>query len=103
MSCCAVRVLLWPGLCLEGGPDANRVVPDGQAYAQAMTLAQSLAAKPPTALKLTKALMRSDPAAIAARMQAEGQHFSAQLVSPEAREAFSAFIEKRPPDFSKAS
>ena len=82
---------------------ANRVVADGQAYAQAMTLAQSLAATPPTALKLTKARMRSDPAATAAHMQAEGKHFSAQLVSPEAREAFSAFIEKRPPDFSKAS
>ena len=47
-----------------------------------------MAAKPPTALKLTKALMRGDPAAIAARIQAEGKHVSAQLV---------------PPDFSKVS
>jgi 1,4-dihydroxy-2-naphthoyl-CoA synthase len=34
-------------------------------------------------------------------MDIEGAHFVAQLKSPEAREAFTAFAEKRPPDFSK--
>ena len=42
-----------------------------------------------------------DPAALAARMDVEGARFLAQLKSPEAREAFAAFAEKRAPDFSK--
>jgi enoyl-CoA hydratase/carnithine racemase len=39
-------------------------------------------------------LMR-DPAALAARMEIEGGHFAAQLKSPEAKEAFAAFAERR--------
>jgi enoyl-CoA hydratase/carnithine racemase len=35
-------------------------------------------------------------------MAEEGRHFGAQLKSPEAKEAFAAFREKRAPDFSKA-
>ncbi|MBC7168303.1 MAG: enoyl-CoA hydratase, partial [Phenylobacterium sp.] len=34
-------------------------------------------------------------------MDREGRHFSDQLKSPEAKEAFAAFAEKRKPDFSK--
>jgi enoyl-CoA hydratase/carnithine racemase len=34
---------------------------------------------------------------MAARMEIEGVHFAAQLQSPEAREAFAAFAEKRAP------
>jgi hypothetical protein len=34
-------------------------------------------------------------------MEVEGGHFMAQLKSPEAREAFAAFAEKRKPDFTK--
>ena len=40
-------------------------------------------------------------AAIAAAMSEEGKHFAAQLKSPEAKEAFAAFAEKRAPDFSR--
>ena len=36
-------------------------------------------------------------------MQAEGEIFTRQLASPEAREAFAAFLAKRKPDFSKFS
>jgi enoyl-CoA hydratase/carnithine racemase len=36
-------------------------------------------------------------------MDLEGRHFAAQLTSPEAREAFAAFAEKRAPDFSRIS
>jgi enoyl-CoA hydratase/carnithine racemase len=52
-------------------------------------------------VRRTKTLMR-DTAALLARMDVEGQHFAAQLASPEAREAFAAFAEKRAPDFSRA-
>ena len=39
--------------------------------------------------------------AIAQRMADEGEQFRAMLGSPEAREAFSAFLQKRKPDFSQ--
>ena len=42
-----------------------------------------------------------DPQAIAGRMDEERGHFLSQLKSPEAREAFIAFAEKRPPDFAR--
>ncbi len=38
---------------------------------------------------------------VAARMKKEGQAFREMLSSPEAREAFSAFLEKRKPDFGR--
>jgi enoyl-CoA hydratase/carnithine racemase len=67
--------------------------------------AGALAAKPPQALRLTKELLkggtyRSD---VAARLEEERVHFERQLSSPEAREAMSAFLEKRIPDFSRFS
>ena len=40
---------------------------------------------------------------VADRMAQEGRHFASQLQSPEAREAFAAFMERRKPDFSKVS
>jgi enoyl-CoA hydratase/carnithine racemase len=51
---------------------------------------------------ITKALMR-DEAGITARISEEGVHFAAQLKSPEAKEAFAAFAEKRAPDFGKVA
>ena len=50
--------------------------------------------------------MRDDPArnhhrTPPQRIQDESVHFTAQLKSPEAREAFAAFREKRQPDFGK--
>jgi enoyl-CoA hydratase/carnithine racemase len=79
---------------------ANAACPRAELRAKALTAAQAVAARPPAAVALTKALMR-DPAQLAQRMEVEGGHFMAQLKSPEAREAFAAFAEKRTPDFSK--
>jgi len=79
---------------------ANASVPRTELRARARAAAEAIAAKPASAVVLTKALMR-DPAALAARMQVERTHFSSQLKSAEAKEAFTAFAEKRPPDFSK--
>lgn len=81
---------------------ANDVVPLDQLRAKARAAAEAVAARPPAAVAITKALMR-DEAAIAARMDEEGTHFAAQLKSPEAKEAFAAFAEKRAPDFSKVA
>ncbi len=81
---------------------ANAAVPPADLRPRARAAAEAVAARPASSVTLTKALMR-DNAAINARMEAEGRHFAAQLKSPEAREAFAAFAEKRAPDFSKVS
>ena len=76
---------------------ANAVFPDAQVLAEAMQVAARLAARPPTALRLTKQLMRRSRGDVAGQMAAEGEHFRAQLQSAEAREAMMAFLQKRPP------
>ena len=37
------------------------------------------------------------------QMEAEAEYFESRLISAEAREAFQAFTERRPPDFAKAA
>ena len=79
----------------------NRVVEPAELEATAMDLARRLAAKPPEALRQSKRLMREDPARVLERIDKENEVFSRLLSSQEAREAIIAFLEKRPPDFSR--
>ncbi len=81
---------------------ANRVVPLEKLDTEALALAQRLARQPLGSLVATKKLMR-DGAMLVKQMQAEGEHFEARLKSAEAREAFQAFAERRPPDFAKVA
>ena len=81
---------------------ANAALPVGEVQARARAAAEAVAARPPAAVAKTKALMRDEPA-VARQMAQEGAHFLDQLKSPEAREAFMAFAEKRAPDFSKVA
>ena len=81
---------------------ANAAVPRDQLRAKARAAAEAVASRSPSAVQITKALMR-DPGKLAAQMAEEGVHFAAQLKSPEAKEAFAAFAEKRAPDFSKVA
>lgn len=81
---------------------ATESVPAAKVQARALELARALATRPAGALKITKQLMR-DPAAIKAVMQREGDHFGERLKSPEAAEAFRAFAERRPPNFTKVA
>jgi len=80
----------------------NRVVPPTEVNAYAQAQAKKLAAKPLSSLIETKRLMKGGQQAdMLARMAEEGQSFGRMLREPAAREAFSAFMEKRKPDFSK--
>jgi enoyl-CoA hydratase/carnithine racemase len=81
---------------------ATAAVPAAEVRARALQIARALAAKPIGALRATKRLMR-DAEAITAVMQREGEEFRKRLKSPEAMEAFRAFTERRPPDFSKVA
>lgn len=79
---------------------ANRLVPAADLHAEAGRIAARLAAKPAGALRTTKRLMR-DTDAIMHRTEAELEIFRQRLRTDEAREAFTAFAEKRAPDFTR--
>ena len=82
----------------------SRIVPPGEAAALAQRQAQKLAAKPIGSLIETKRLMKLEQAdVVAQRMAEEGVSFARMLREPAAREAFSAFMEKRRPDFASLS
>ena len=76
----------------------NRVVPPSEANALARRQALKLAAKPLPALMETKRLMKKGQLAqVLAQIAEEGATFGRLLQSPHAKEAFSAFLEKRKP------
>lgn len=79
---------------------ANRVVPLDKLDAEAKALAVRLARQPAGALGMTKRLMRN-PEVLMAQILAESERFAERLKTAEAREAFIAFAERRPPDFLK--
>lgn len=91
-----------PAAKAEAWGIANAVVPLSDLRALARATAEAIASKPPASVAITKQLMRESER-LGDRIQEEGVHFTAQLKSPEAREAFAAFREKRPANFSKAT
>lgn len=79
-----------------------QVLASSDVLAHTLVRAQMLADKPASSLMVTKSLMkRALSEAIPAAMKAEGAHFQRMLGEPAAREAFTAFMQKRKPDFSK--
>jgi enoyl-CoA hydratase/carnithine racemase len=80
----------------------TRVVPDRELLERATETAQKLAEKPAGALQACKRLMRDSVRSQLERaVKLENEEFSARLRSAETQEAFRAFSEKRPPDFTR--
>ena len=101
-------------LILLGAPfDAGRaadlglvteVVSDKDVLERATETARKLATKPAAALQASKRLMKQPfREQIKAAMKAENEEFSAQVRSEDAKEALTAFLEKRKPDFTKSA
>ena len=81
---------------------ASAVLPAGEVMAHARRVAERFLALPPGAVRQAKRLMRAPVRdAVLATVRSEGESFGERLTSPEAKEAFQAFFEKRRPDFSK--
>jgi len=72
----------------------------GDMLPMAQKAAADLAAKPPAALRKTKALLNGDIKQVTERINAEAKVFGEQLNGAEVKEAIAAFFEKRAPDFS---
>ena len=80
----------------------NQVVPDQTLLATATETARKLATKPAGALQASKRLMKMPfREQIKAAMMRENEEFSVQVRSEDAKEAFTAFLEKRKPDFTR--
>lgn len=80
----------------------NRVLPPSECNRFAREQALKLAAKPLSSLITTKQLMKGgQQQAVIERMDEEGAHFRRMLGEPAAREAMTAFMQKRKPDFSQ--
>jgi enoyl-CoA hydratase/carnithine racemase len=101
-------------LLMLGQPfDANKalaagfvteIVPESELIERARGAALELAALPPASVRLTKRLMKASfGRAVGEQIDAELREFGERLGSPEAKEAMTAFFEKRKPDFSKFS
>jgi enoyl-CoA hydratase/carnithine racemase len=80
----------------------NAVVTPAELEARAMKSAKLLAAKPRAALVEARRLLRGDQGAVVAMMDKETEAYGWLIQTPEAREAFASFLEKRAPDFAKA-
>jgi len=81
---------------------ANAVLPAAEVVPHARRVAERFNALPPGAVRETKRLMRRARAAAAEEaIGIETGIFAARLQSAEAKEAFSAFFQKRKPDFSQ--
>jgi enoyl-CoA hydratase/carnithine racemase len=78
---------------------ANAAMPADEVVAAAREAAKKLALRPPGAVMAAKKLMR-DGERILAQSRKESVIFGDRLRSAEAMEAFTAFREKRAPDFS---
>jgi len=82
----------------------TQVVPDQNLLGTATETARKIATKPAGALQACKRLMkRPFREQIKAAIKAENEEFSAQVRTADAKEALTAFLEKRAPHFNRAA
>jgi enoyl-CoA hydratase/carnithine racemase len=80
----------------------NRILPPDEVLGHATRQAARFNALPPASVRETKRLMKSGwKAAVERIIVDEAQTFARMLRSDEAKEAFTAFLERRRPDFSR--
>jgi enoyl-CoA hydratase/carnithine racemase len=79
----------------------NAIVPASQLEAVAVGTARRLAAKPRAAMLAARRLLKGDADLVSATIAAETAANRTLLRTPEAAEAFAAFLEKRAPNFAK--
>jgi enoyl-CoA hydratase/carnithine racemase len=79
----------------------NHVVEADQLMLTARALAGRVIGKPPHALRAIKRLVKSETMTVQDRMDEENEALAVRIVSPEGKEAVSALIEKRLPDFTR--
>ncbi len=78
----------------------NRVVAQADVVSEATAFAEKLAKGPSFALEITKdALNREASVDLASALEAEAQAQAACMLNPNFREAYDAFVAKRPPQF----
>jgi len=83
---------------------ANAVLPTAEVAPHARRIAERFNALPPGAVRASKKLMRGALAdQLLKTIAGENEVFAERLTSPEAKEAVSAFFQKRKPDFSQFS
>ena len=79
----------------------NKVLPPSEVTGYAQTVARKLAAKPQASVLATKKLLKQgQQAEVLQRIHDEVQVFAQLLQGPAAKEAFTAFGEKRKPNFA---
>ena len=82
----------------------TRVVPDQKLLATATETAQKLAEKPAGALQACKRLMKQPVRAqLEQAAKLENEEYAVRLRSADAKEAFTAFFQKRQPNFTRKS
>lgn len=79
----------------------NQALPVAELDDKVKKVVQNLVSKPRQAMKLTKLLMKTSHQEVTKHMHNELDLFIRQLKSAPAKEAFSAFLEKRKPDPSR--
>ena len=91
----------WDAARAEAKSLINAVLPE-EGFEQAVhAIAEDLASKAPAAVKAAKALITEPAEDLHARIVREGDIFAGQLRSEEFKEAATAFMERRAPNFSR--
>ena len=81
----------------------NTVVPLDELEQETVNWCRRMLEMSPTALRALKAAFNADTDGLAGIQELAGNTTGLFYMTPEAREGRDAFLEKRPPDFRKAS